>query len=714
MDLRLTGSRNYAHHIEKSAEWLRAPPGPDAMMPSALLSAPTTTCQSASVVLLCLGGGGIVGTDKLLSQSKRPTVAAENFQEPEVTEISSDSCDWSSSPPSVKALSYWMFGRDEKSDFECPNHVELELVRVIEGSMELRRKERVGQTGGPQGESGSIPSRVAPRCSYVGIVLDDAAGRQDKIKSNVSKWQLNTLDTYFTTKRTPKEYSVQETDDNAAEENTEERNFNNSESTSCENQCTNSSFSISDTQVHPNDIGLYVNKKDTLVKPADYGDNAPNILHNIKFWVTSPDDKYFLPLLFVIWYWRRGDRGKQKLSTGELVSERFNRWKHALEVFDNHENGIPLRGHRESGRLNPDVNSSGNEGNFRELFRFREDSGDLVLSNHLKNSSSNATYICWRTQNEIISCGKIITSKVDEQVNSAKCFSIFCDETTDIATKEQMSLCKGYDGALAMSGVINGVQAHLRYIHPTALYVHCSSHALHLSVSDACSVPSIRNCMGTIQKVYDFFNTPKLQAVLHELCPIRCVQRHDSVNVFLELFDSVLLALEKISNTWTDRNTTSGALTLQSNLQKCEFLLSLFVVHKLFSFTLQLSKYIQNQDIDLVSAPDHADNVYSILQKIRENAEEESHYTFEKVKQMCTKYEIPINIPRVVGKQTMRLNVEHDSPETYYRRSVFTPFVDTFLNQLEERFLKHKHILQSFQVLVPHGNREKPSEEDEK
>ncbi|KAJ8869353.1 hypothetical protein PR048_030928 [Dryococelus australis] len=308
---------------------------------------------------------------------------------------------------------------------------------------------------------------------------------------------------------------------------------------------------------------------------------------------------------------------KQELSTGKLISESFNRRKHALEVFDNHEKAMyhnnckqdaqnfvavhtnvrnPInidlnkalememktnreslayhkdcavlraaRGHRDNGRLSPDVNSPGNEGNFREMLRFREDSGDLVLSNYLNNSSSNATYIIWRTQNEILSsCGKIITSKVFEQVNSAKFFGILCDETPDIATKEQMSLCvryfdinektpkedllmfvrvndvtgkglsnvilkslhekgvcteflrgQGYDGASAISGVTNGELKHIGCIPPTALYVQCRYHALNLSVCDACSVPSIRNFTSTILKVYDFFNTPKRQAVLH-------------------------------------------------------------------------------------------------------------------------------------------------------------------------------------------------------
>ena len=39
---------------------------------------------------------------------------------------------------------------------------------------------------------------------------------------------------------------------------------------------------------------------------------------------------------------------------------------------------------------------------------------------------------------------------------------------------------QGYDGAKAMSGHLNGVQANFRKEAPHAVYVHCSSHALNL------------------------------------------------------------------------------------------------------------------------------------------------------------------------------------------------------------------------------------------
>ena len=147
-------------------------------------------------------------------------------------------------------------------------------------------------------------------------------------------------------------------------------------------------------------------------------------------------------------------------------------------------------------------------------------------------------------------------------INRSRFFSVLADETTDISCQEQPSLCarylnddfaieecflqfvpitdlsgknlastiitklsqfginvskmrgQGYDEAAAMSGKLNGAQAHIREIIPTALYVHCAAHSLNLAVSNSCDLPPIRNCMGTIASVYNFFNAPKRQNVL--------------------------------------------------------------------------------------------------------------------------------------------------------------------------------------------------------
>lgn len=60
---------------------------------------------------------------------------------------------------------------------------------------------------------------------------------------------------------------------------------------------------------------------------------------------------------------------------------------------------ISLQGHRDDGMLlTTPINTNNqsaffNEGNFRELLKFRVKSGDSVLKIHHKNTSSKATYI---------------------------------------------------------------------------------------------------------------------------------------------------------------------------------------------------------------------------------------------------------------------------------------------------------------------------------
>lgn len=57
----------------------------------------------------------------------------------------------------------------------------------------------------------------------------------------------------------------------------------------------------------------------------------------------------------------------------------------------------------------------------------------------------------------------------------------------------------GYDGACAMSGQFKGVQSEIRRIYPKAIYVHCASHSLNLTLSKSCQVNGLLFCIGVMQ-----------------------------------------------------------------------------------------------------------------------------------------------------------------------------------------------------------------------
>ena len=73
-------------------------------------------------------------------------------------------------------------------------------------------------------------------------------------------------------------------------------------------------------------------------------------------------------------------------------------------------------------------------------------------------------------------------------------------------------------------------------------------------------------------------------------------------------------------------------------------------------------------------------------QEIRDNAEKESKAIIEKCTKMAELFGNKLELPRVNVRQNYRSNVEFTRPEEYYRHRIFIPFIDTLIQQLNERF----------------------------
>jgi hypothetical protein len=56
------------------------------------------------------------------------------------------------------------------------------------------------------------------------------------------------------------------------------------------------------------------------------------------------------------------------------------------------------------------------------------------------------------------------------------------------------------------------------------------------------------------------------------------------------------------------------------------------------------------------------------------------------VLKICEPLDIEVKIPRICGKQIMRDNVEAESPEDYFRKSITVPFLYCMLNEMKTRF----------------------------
>ena len=208
---------------------------------------------------------------------------------------------------------------------------------------------------------------------------------------------------------------------------------------------------------------------------------------------------------------------------------------------------IPLRGHRDDS-----IGTASNKGNFHAILLLLGNS-DKNLQEHLLTGRKNATSTSKTVQKEVIRItGGYIRAKVTQPIQKEDAFfSIIGDEVTDkYANQEILSVClrfldlnndvslkfkevffdyvnldkttgesianailsslaennidvafargQAYDGSSAMSSEACGVRGRIRRIAPMALYTHCNSHVLNLSVAAACRLTSVRNMIGTL------------------------------------------------------------------------------------------------------------------------------------------------------------------------------------------------------------------------
>ncbi|XP_025418958.1 uncharacterized protein LOC112689455 isoform X2 [Sipha flava] len=374
---------------------------------------------------------------------------------------------------------------------------------------------------------------------------------------------------------------------------------------------------------------------------------------------------------------------------------------------------IALRGHKDYGILSSELHLSEtiiNEGNFREILKFRILSGDKTLESHLKNNNAKATYISPTIQNELIECiRKEIVFKIIKDIDKSKYFSIIFDETTDVSKISQMSLSIRYnysgkiferfvtfidchssmdngnedkdsdgvdsnqiepkltgeflgiatDGCAVMVSTIVGAVQRIQQSTKNAIHCPCNNHALNISISKSSTVQSIRNCIGIMEQVISFFNaSAKRNFILKKMlkkqfvsiCQTRWVKRHDSVLQFKMSLPEVINALASISE-WDDIVSSSKAKTLLFSISNCEFIISLYSLSSVLAVTYHASKTLQGKYQDILTSSEVIENIISILKNNRSDCDTNFQTIFNECKDLMEELDVDIKIPRIASRQ---------------------------------------------------------------
>ena len=114
--------------------------------------------------------------------------------------------------------------------------------------------------------------------------------------------------------------------------------------------------------------------------------------------------------------------------------------------------------------------------------------------------------------------------------------------------------------------------------------------------------------------------------------------------------------------------------------------MTLQIIINTLSCTLPLSRKLQSPTFDISEAQSLILSAFTVLTNQRN--ENDFKDIFKKSEDLSNKFNIEVNISRIANKQRNRLNIssESNTPESYYRISVYYPYLDSLLTEIKHRF----------------------------
>lgn len=414
--------------------------------------------------------------------------------------------------------------------------------------------------------------------------------------------------------------------------------------------------------------------------------------------------------------------------------------------------GLPLRGHRDDAKYHPEVGgfSSGGIGNFVQILNFRVRGGDETLKDHLITCGKNRSYISKTSQNKIIRCcGQVIREQLLSEIKENKFYSIIADEAKDSSHKEQMSLvlrfvdsncdireefiaflhCKwglsgaqlaqlllealndltlpvedcrgqGYDGAGSVAGHINGLSAQILKLNKKALYTHCYSHRLNLSVCDSISIAEVTKMFKQVKDLSHFINVYQTRNIpfeeniktfssesesrkskLVDVCRTRWVDRVQGLDTFQELFVPLYRTLEEMSENKGEIRFPPALIGEASNcltvVSRFDFIAALIITRHILDSTLSVTQLLQGKSIDIMDGIHLITTLKNSVVKMRNSVDSVHDTWYCEVLELANELGIEEWKPR---------NKPSDTISDYYKFTITIPLLDHLHSSLDARF----------------------------
>lgn len=396
---------------------------------------------------------------------------------------------------------------------------------------------------------------------------------------------------------------------------------------------------------------------------------------------------------------------------------------------------------------------------FQDLITLQIENGNEQLKVHLNSCPSNASYLSKVTTAELLrSISDHIEEKLLCRLKESQYFSILADESTDIASKEELSICGrwlemgkpvehflgmvhikevdaksiteallhflrakgidlkklrglGFDGASTMSGCRSGVQLRMRCCAPSSLYIHCHCHRLQLAaVNAAREHREVSKVFGTLLTMWKAFHySPKkaeklieIQAILNspELkvtkpSDTRWLARERCVRSVRQCLPALIRTFEELY----EENGDAEAYGLSRLLCTYKFVACLYMLCDILHTVAKLQAGLQAKELDLASIPVLVDSTLSRLIELKEDPS--STTWFKDHKNVFTD-------PNLLGERDIEFVIS-DEQEQQFIMHIYRPYIQSVIDRISSR-LKSSDLVSAFSIFDP---RHLPEKEEE-
>lgn len=291
-------------------------------------------------------------------------------------------------------------------------------------------------------------------------------------------------------------------------------------------------------------------------------------------------------------------------------------------------------------------------------------------------------------------------------------FTAISETLTEIGIKWENVLSICFDGASAMAGQFNGVQAKCKEVNQSIFYVNCYAHCLNLALVSACTSHKdnalIADFFGVIQLMYNFNEgSPKRHAVfedlvsntnsklktLKSLADTRWACRSEAVSAVAAQYENIEKALEDIIDDTSDYKARATGKGILYQMKTWNFITCLYIMNHILQIVVNISKTLQSSNIDLCEAVEDVKNVALALTEMR-NYDSVFEEIYQKTKELCSKMNIYVPAPRkrrVPARlqdvdETTENNTDVITKRDELRMFTFYPVIDVLVQGLNDRF----------------------------